>query len=96
VVWLLASATAALGTADAFPAPRHQDAPMQRSKADEAVHHGSTSDTKRGNPRQNRTAHVKATEAEHHKQETGERRFCPGHDTISVMQLSEMLIAFAN
>jgi soluble lytic murein transglycosylase len=72
LVWLLASAMAALGTADAFPAPRHQNAPMQPSTAAEAAHHkhGSTSDAKRGTPRQserNRAAHAKATEAEHHK-----------------------------
>jgi soluble lytic murein transglycosylase len=66
---------AAIGTADAFPAPRHQNAPIQGGKAAEAAHHkhGSTSDPKRGTPRQserNRTAHAKATEAEHYKHDS--------------------------
>jgi soluble lytic murein transglycosylase len=64
LVWLLASsAMAALGTADALPAPRHQHVPTQRSKAAEAKHqkHGSTPDANRAAARQserNRSAHA--------------------------------------
>ena len=49
VVWLLASAVAALGTADAFAAPRHKHVPAHPSKTAEAEHHnhGSASDAKR-------------------------------------------------
>ena len=49
VVWLLALAVAALGTADALAAPRHKHVPAHRSKAAEAQRHkhGSASDAKR-------------------------------------------------
>ena len=49
VVWLLALAVAALGTADALAAPRHKRVPAHPSKAAEAErhNHGSASDAKR-------------------------------------------------
>ncbi len=49
VVWLLALAVAALGTADAFAGPRLKHVPAHRSKAAEAERHkhGSASDAKR-------------------------------------------------
>ncbi len=49
VVWLLALAVAALGTADALAAPRHKHVPAHRSKAAEAERHkhGSAPDAKR-------------------------------------------------
>ena len=49
VVWLLASAIAALGSADAFAVPRHKHVPAHPSKVAEAKHHkhGSASDAKR-------------------------------------------------
>ena len=49
VVWLLALAVAALGTADALAAPRHKRVPAHPSKATEAErhNHGSASDAKR-------------------------------------------------
>ena len=49
MVWLLALAVAALGTADALAAPRHKRVPAHPSKATEAErhNHGSASDAKR-------------------------------------------------
>jgi soluble lytic murein transglycosylase len=49
VVWLLASAMAALGSADASSTPGHKDVPPHRSKAAKAEHHkhGSASEAKR-------------------------------------------------
>ena len=64
VVWLLASAMAALGTADAFPAPRHKHLPLHRNKAAEAEHHKhrSAPEAKRSaaarQSERNRAAHV--------------------------------------
>ena len=58
VVWLLALAVAALGTADALAAPRHKRVPAHPSKAAEAErhNHGSASDAKRSAAVRNRTA----------------------------------------
>ena len=43
VVWLLASAMAALGTADAFSAPRHKPLPPHENKAAAAERHKHSS-----------------------------------------------------
>ena len=62
VVWLLASAMAALGTADAFAASPHKHVPVHKSKVAEAKHHkhGSAADAKRSpamrHSERNRTA----------------------------------------
>jgi soluble lytic murein transglycosylase len=60
LVWLLAPAMIALGTADALPASRNQHALMQRSKAAETKHrrHGSTPDPTRAAARQSDSAHA--------------------------------------
>ena len=62
VAWLLASAMAALGTADTFAASPHKHVLVQRSKVAEAKHHkhGSAADAKRSpamrHSERNRTA----------------------------------------
>src|SRR5262249_31407634 len=56
LVWLLASALGALGTADAFSAARHKATSQDRKKVADAVHH------KRVPPHGKR-----AVEVEHHK-----------------------------
>jgi soluble lytic murein transglycosylase len=56
LVWLVASALAALGTADAFSAARHKPVSQDRKKVVEVVHH------KRVSPHRK-----KAVEVEHHK-----------------------------
>jgi soluble lytic murein transglycosylase len=64
VVWLLASAMAALGTADAFSASRHKHVPAHENKAAEAERHkhGSAPEAKRSaaarKSERNRAAHA--------------------------------------
>ncbi len=64
VAWLLASVMAALGSADAFAAPRHKHVPTHRSKAAEAERHshGLAPDAKRSaaarQSKRNRAAHA--------------------------------------
>jgi soluble lytic murein transglycosylase len=68
LIWLLASAMAALGCTDAFSAPRHQRVPPHESKGVEAANHkhGSTAETKRSEQQVPRHGN-KGVEAEHQK-----------------------------
>ena len=68
LVWLLASAMAALGCTDAFSAPRHKQVPPHGNEGVEAAHHkhGSTAETKRSEQQIPRHGN-KGVEAEHRK-----------------------------
>ena len=63
LVWLLASALAVLGTAEALSAARHKSELSDRKKAAETEHHKSESPD-----------HKKTADAEHHKPESSHRK----------------------
>ena len=67
VVWLLALAVVALGTADALAAPRHKRVPAHPSKAAEAErhNHGSASDAKRSRAEERAESHGACGRTEH-------------------------------
>src|SRR5215468_466970 len=66
LVWLLASALAVLGTAEALSASRHKSESSDRKKAADAEHHKSESP--------DRKKDKKSADAEHHKSESHRKK----------------------